>query len=150
MALHRAAYLLYTYRFPLEVQGVLVVGPNPTFLRYIDQVLPSLGETGVELSTATGLYKRARPVAAEAPEVAHLKGDPRMAQFIRRAVHQRERPLRKTAEIPYGRAVLTLTPGGFRRNSGRRTAPVWHTQRPSPCGRDASLGASRRSARTSC
>ncbi|MGD0808197.1 MAG: hypothetical protein ABSA91_00595 [Acidimicrobiales bacterium] len=110
VALHRAAYLLYTYRFPLEVQGVLVVGPNPTFLRYIDQVLPSLGETGVELSTATGLYKRARPVAAEAPEVAHLKGDPRMAQFIRRAVHQRERPLRKTAEIPYGRAVLTLSP----------------------------------------
>ena len=110
VALHRAAYLLYTYRFPLEVQGVLVVGPNPTFLRYIDQVLPSLGETGVELSTATGLYKRARPVAAEPPDVARLKGDPRMAQFIRRAVHQRERPLRRTAEIPYGRAVLTLTP----------------------------------------
>ncbi|HUC14464.1 MAG TPA: AAA family ATPase [Acidimicrobiales bacterium] len=110
VALHRAAYLLYTYRFPLEVQGVLVVGPNPTFLRYIDQVLPSLGETGVELSTASGLYKRARPVAAEPSDVARLKGDPRMAQFIRRAVHQRERPLRKTAEIPYGRAVLTLTP----------------------------------------
>jgi DNA helicase IV len=109
VALHRAAYLLYTYRFPLEVQGVLVVGPNPTFLRYIDQVLPSLGETGVELSTATGLYKRARPVAAEPADVARLKGDPRMAQFIRRAIHQRERPLRKTAEIPYGRAVLTLT-----------------------------------------
>jgi len=46
VALHRAAYLLYTHRFPLEGQGVLVVGPNPTFLRYIDQVLPSLGETG--------------------------------------------------------------------------------------------------------
>ncbi len=110
VALHRAAYLLYTYRFPLEVQGVLVVGANPTFLRYIDQVLPSLGETGVELSTATGLYKRARPVAAEPADVARLKGDPRMAQFIRRAVHQRERPLRRTAEIPYGRAVLTFTP----------------------------------------
>jgi DNA helicase IV len=125
VALHRAAYLLYTYRFPLEVQGVLVVGPNPTFLRYIDQVLPSLGETGVELSTATGLYKRARPVAAEPADVARLKGDPRMAQFIRRAVHQRERPLRRTAEIPYGRAVLTLTPeasaeivGAARRRSG--------------------------------
>jgi DNA helicase IV len=110
VALHRAAYLLYTYRFPLEVQGVLVVGPNPTFLRYIDQVLPSLGETGVELSTATGLYKRARPVATEPADVARLKGDPRMAQFIRRAVHQRERPLRRAAEIPYGRAVLALTP----------------------------------------
>jgi DNA helicase IV len=51
VALHRAAYLLYTHRFPLERQGVLVVGPNPLFLRYIEQVLPSLGETGVSLST---------------------------------------------------------------------------------------------------
>ena len=129
VALHRAAYLLYTYRFPLEVQGVLVVGPNPTFLRYIDQVLPSLGETGVELSTATGLYKRARPVATEPADVARLKGDPRMAQFIRRAVHQRERPLRRAAEIPYGRAVLALTPeasaelvAAARRRSGTHNA----------------------------
>jgi DNA helicase IV len=110
VALHRAAYLLYTHRFPLEVQGVLVVGPNPTFLRYIDQVLPSLGETGAELSTASGLYKGAKAVATEPVPVARLKGDPRMARFIRRAVRQRERPLRSTAEIPYGHLVLTLTP----------------------------------------
>src|SRR5438445_6395533 len=49
VALHRAAYLLYTHRFPLEGQGVLVVGPNRLFLGYIEQVLPSLGEAGVEL-----------------------------------------------------------------------------------------------------
>jgi hypothetical protein len=110
VALHRAAYLLYTHRFPLEGQGVLVVGPNPTFLRYIDQVLPSLGETGVELSTATGLYRGARPSATESPATARLKGDPRMARFVRRAVHQRERPLRKAVQIPYGRWALTLTP----------------------------------------
>src|SRR6185369_14264986 len=48
VALHRAAYLLYTYRFPLEDQGVLVVGPNRVFLRYIHRVLPSLGEAGIE------------------------------------------------------------------------------------------------------
>ncbi|MGP8208881.1 MAG: HelD family protein [Acidimicrobiales bacterium] len=110
VALHRAAYLLYTHRFPLEGQGVLVVGPNPTFLRYIDQVLPSLGETGVEMSTAAGLYKQARPTATESPAAARLKGDPRMARFVRRAVLQRERPLRKAVRIPYGRSVLTLTP----------------------------------------
>src|SRR6266487_4569495 len=46
VALHRAAYLLYTHRERLARRGVLVVGPNPTFLRYIEQVLPSLGETG--------------------------------------------------------------------------------------------------------
>ena len=55
VALHRAAYLLYTHRFPLERQGVLVIGPNPLFLRYIEHVLPSLGESGVTLSTIEGL-----------------------------------------------------------------------------------------------
>ena len=51
VALHRAAYLLYTYRRQLEKRGVLVIGPNATFLRYIGQVLPSLGETSVLLAT---------------------------------------------------------------------------------------------------
>lgn len=110
VALHRAAYLLYTYRFPLEMQGVLVVGPNRTFLRYIDQVLPSLGETGVEMSTAIGLYRHSRPSAPEPEALARLKGDPRMAQLVRRAVRQRQRPLRKPARVPYGRTVLVLTP----------------------------------------
>jgi DNA helicase IV len=43
VALHRAAYLLYTHRQRLARRGVLVVGPNPTFLRYIEQVLPRWG-----------------------------------------------------------------------------------------------------------
>ena len=55
VALHRAAYLLYTHRFPLEEQGVLVIGPNRVFLRYIEQVLPSLGEAGVELAVLSDL-----------------------------------------------------------------------------------------------
>ena len=55
VALHRAAYLLYTHRFPLEGQGVLVVGPNRLFLGYIEQVLPSLGEAGVELAVLADL-----------------------------------------------------------------------------------------------
>jgi len=56
VALHRAAYLLYTHRDRLARRGVLVVGPNPTFLRYIGQVLPSLGETSVVLSTVGQLF----------------------------------------------------------------------------------------------
>ena len=55
VALHRAAYLLYTHRFPLEGQGLLVVGPNRLFLGYIEQVLPSLGEAGVELAVLADL-----------------------------------------------------------------------------------------------
>lgn len=111
VALHRAAYLLYTHRFPLESQGVLVVGPNPTFLRYISHVLPSLGESGVELTTIAGLYSHARASATDDPFAARLKGDPRMARVIARAVADRQRPLRHTVEIPYGRALLRLSPG---------------------------------------
>ena len=110
VALHRAAYLLYTHRFPLERQGVLVIGPNPLFLRYIEHVLPSLGESGVTLSTVTGLVHGLQPRAEEAAEVARLKGDQRMAKVIARALRSRQRPLRRTATIPYGAGTLRLTP----------------------------------------
>jgi hypothetical protein len=110
VALHRAAYLLYTHRFPLERQGVLVVGPNPTFLRYIEHVLPSLDESGVDLSTVTGLFAGARPSGVEDEETARLKGDPRMARVIARAVADRERPLRRAVQVPYGPRTLRITP----------------------------------------
>jgi DNA helicase IV len=109
VALHRAAYLLYTYRFPLERQGVLVVGPNPLFLRYIEQVLPSLGETGVTLSTVAGLVPEIHASAVEDDAVAGLKGDARMARVIARAVRTRERPLKKPAQVPFGVAMLTMS-----------------------------------------
>jgi DNA helicase IV len=113
VALHRAAYLLYTHRFPLERQGVLVVGPNPTFLRYIEYVLPSLGESGVELSTVSGLFGPLH-VSGRAghddSDTTRLKGDPRMVRFLARAAGDRQRPLRRAVQIPYGRAFLRLTP----------------------------------------
>jgi DNA helicase IV len=115
VALHRAAYLLYTHRFPLERQGVLVVGPNPLFLRYIEQVLPSLGETGVTLSTVSGLVPEIR-VRSEGPvDVARLKGDARMAKVVARAVATRERPLPEDVAVPYGALVLRLTAADSRR-----------------------------------
>jgi DNA helicase IV len=109
VALHRAAYLLYTHRFPLERQGVLVVGPNPLFLRYIEQVLPSLGETGVTLSTVSGMVPEVRARESEPEDVARLKGDIRMAKFIGRAVRTRQRPLAEDVTIPYGALLLRLT-----------------------------------------
>ena len=109
VALHRAAYLLYTHRFPLERQGVLVVGPNPLFLRYIEQVLPSLGETGVTLSTVAGMVPEIRIVENGPSEVARLKGDPRMAKVISRAVRTRERALADDVAVPYGALLLRLT-----------------------------------------
>ena len=108
VALHRAAYLLYTHRFPLERQGVLVIGPNPLFLRYIEHVLPSLGESGVTLSTVSGLVHGVTVRAEDDAEVARLKGDARMAGFLARAVRSRQRGLRHDARVPFGSTVLRL------------------------------------------
>jgi DNA helicase IV len=108
VALHRAAYLLYTHRFPLERQGVLVVGPNPLFLRYIEQVLPSLGETGVSLSTVAGLVPEVRVRGVDDAAMAKLKGDVRMVDVLARAVRTRQRPLRHDVEVPFGAGVLRL------------------------------------------
>ena len=108
VALHRAAYLLYTHRFPLERQGVLVIGPNPLFLRYIEHVLPSLGESGITLSTIEGLVHGVGVRAEDPPGVARLKGEARMASLVARAVRSRQRPLRRDAEVPFGAAVLRL------------------------------------------
>ncbi len=110
VALHRAAYLLYTHRFPLERQGVLVIGPNPLFLRYIENVLPSLGESGVTLSTISGLVHGVQARHEDCPAVARLKGDGRMAAVMARAVRGRQRPLRRPVRVPFGSAVLRLQP----------------------------------------
>ncbi|HYA67466.1 MAG TPA: DNA/RNA helicase domain-containing protein, partial [Acidimicrobiales bacterium] len=111
VALHRAAYLLYTHRFPLERQGVLVIGPNPLFLRYIEHVLPSLGESGVTLSTITGLVHGAQVRGEDEPPVARLKGEARMTTFVAQAVRSRQRALRHDAVVPFGSALLRLSVG---------------------------------------
>jgi DNA helicase IV len=94
VALHRAAYLLYTFRRRLGAQGVLLVGPSPVFIRYIEHVLPSLGEQDVQLSTIGGLRPSLRVRATEPYATAALKGDARMVKVVERAVKDRERPLR--------------------------------------------------------
>jgi DNA helicase IV len=86
VGLHRAAYLLYEHRARLAREGVLVVGPNPVFLRYISQVLPSLGETSATQTTVDGLLSlRFRIVDEDPRAVAAIKGDARMVELIARA-----------------------------------------------------------------
>jgi DNA helicase IV len=85
VGLHRAAYLLYEHS-RLRREGVLVVGPNDTFVRYISRVLPTLGESQVVHSSVDGLVADRRKTVAEEPELAALKGDARMAEVLRRAV----------------------------------------------------------------
>ncbi|KFI93363.1 ATP-dependent DNA helicase [Bifidobacterium saguini DSM 23967] len=97
VALHRAAYLLYTHRRTLERSGVLVVGPSSAFLHYIDQVLPSLGETGVVSRTISDLIPGITATATDTPYTAKLKGDRRMAQVVANAIASR---IRIPANLP--------------------------------------------------
>jgi DNA helicase IV len=113
VALHRAAYLLYTYRFPLEDQGVLVIGPNRVFLRYIERVLPSLGEAGVEQVVLNDLipdveWARFGVDPADSHLAAMVKGDLRMAEVIDKAVTDRERALRDDVVVPFKSGYVRL------------------------------------------
>jgi DNA helicase IV len=115
VALHRAAYLLYTHRELLSTRAVLIVGPNDTFLRYISQVLPSLAETGVLLSTPGDLFPGETARREEPAEVAEIKGRLAMVDVLAAAVADRQR--RPTEKITLGvdlhgeRETLRLEPG---------------------------------------
>ncbi len=116
IGLHRVAYLLYSHRLLLDRQGVLLVGPNPTFLRYVEHVVPSLGETGLRLATPADLVPGVRADGpADAEPVAAVKADARMAAVLAAAVGLRQRPLRQAVEVPDGRRFLRLSPGATRR-----------------------------------
>ncbi|GAQ52335.1 HelD family protein [Streptomyces acidiscabies] len=91
VGLHRAAYLLYTHPRRIQRAGLLILGPNRTFLSYISEVLPSLGETGVRQSTLLEEIAL-HPVTGTDPRAAAvLKHDPRMAEVLRRALYGRVR-----------------------------------------------------------
>ena len=88
VALHRAAYLLYSDRRRYEGGGVLVVGPSGVFMRYIERVLPSLGETAVALRSLGEVVDGVRAARHDEPAVADIKGSERMAELLRRTARQ--------------------------------------------------------------
>ena len=90
VALHRIAYLLYTWREQLTRTGVLVVGPNTTFLEYISRVLPELGETGVVLSTVDQLVPGFTPAGSGSTAGREVKGSIEMVTILKRAVQAYE------------------------------------------------------------
>jgi len=90
VALHRAAYLLYSHRERLASAGVLVVGPSRSFLEYIEAVLPSLGETGVVTASLGTLFPGVEATTEDAAAVAELKGSLEMAKLLQRAVKSRQ------------------------------------------------------------
>jgi DNA helicase IV len=85
VGLHRASYLLYQHREEFGRRGVLVVGPNSTFMEYVSHVLPTLGEENVEQRAVGELLEGVEAGRVEARDVAAVKGDVRMADVLRRA-----------------------------------------------------------------
>ena len=132
VGLHRAAFLLYEHRELLSREGVLVVGPNPVFLRYISQVLPSLGETTATQMTVDQLLSlRFRVRAVDLDRVAAVKGDARMASVIARATGQMIRLPEEGMTLRYRARRLELSHAeleGLVADAQRRDAPV-STQR---------------------
>ena len=88
VALHRAAFLLYTDRARYERGGVLVIGPSGVFMRYIERVLPSLGETAVALRSLGQVVDGVTATRHDSPWVAEVKGSARMAEVLRRTARQ--------------------------------------------------------------
>lgn len=109
VGLHRAAWLLYEHRDRLERQGLLVLGPNPVFLSYVSEVLPSLGEVAVSQTTLAGLASSWRVSGREPAETAALKGREEMAELLERAARAACRPpgSGRSASTPWGALELS-------------------------------------------
>jgi DNA helicase IV len=102
VGLHRAAYLLYAYRDQLSRSGVLVVGPNASFLRYIGDVLPALGEIEAKQTTVEEMVGRVRIAGPGSAAVDVLKGDARMAEVLHRAVWSQVLVPKEALVVPRG------------------------------------------------
>ena len=110
VALHRVAYLLYTYRDQLAATGVLIIGPNATFLDYISHVLPELGETGVVLSTVGQLYPGLMPKAQESSISREVKGSEEMVTILTEHVRSYQRVPSSNQRVRIGSIELDVTP----------------------------------------
>ncbi|MFF0264861.1 HelD family protein [Kribbella sp. NPDC004536] len=135
VGLHRAAYLLYAYRDQLSRAGVLVVGPNASFLRYIGDVLPALGEIEAKQTTVEELVGRVKIAGPGPAPVDVLKGDARMAEVLHRAVWAHVRQPDDALVVPRGahrwrvptyqaeELVNELRTRGIRYGAGRAMLP---------------------------
>nr|WP_143341292.1 IS3 family transposase [Corynebacterium urinipleomorphum] len=132
VALHRVAYLLYTWRDQLARTGVLVVGPNRTFLDYISRVLPELGETGVVLSTVGDLVPGIAPTATESLVAREVKGSEDMALILKRAVRNLQTVPDEDIALSIDGIDLAVTPAmvAGARTRARRSRKPHNEARP--------------------
>ncbi len=127
VATHRAAYLLYRDRRRFEGGGVLIVGPSPMFIAYIERVLPSLGESSVSLRALGEVLDGASATSVDPPAGAAVKGSLRMRRFLERAVRDRPPGAPDRLRVTYAGEVLQLGPADLaaaRRAVSRRRRPV--------------------------
>jgi DNA helicase IV len=106
VALHRAAHLLYRDRRRYEGAGVLLVGPSPVFMSYVERVLPSLGEDTAELRALGAIVDGVTSDRLDSPHLAALKGSLRMRRFLQRAVRQSPPDVPTELRIVYGGQLL--------------------------------------------
>ena len=111
VALHRAAFLLFSDRRRYEGGGVLVVGPSGVFMRYIERVLPSLGETAVALRSLGEVVGGIRATRHDEPAVADIKGATRMAELLRRTARQHAPGAPTSFRIYWRDDTIVLDPG---------------------------------------
>ena len=123
VALHRAAYLLYTDRRRYETGGVLVVGPSGVFMRYIERVLPSLGETAVALRSLGEVVGGLRSIRHDDPAVALVKGSERMAELMRRTARQQAPSSPKEFRVFWRDDVVHLDRGAARQAAAPADGP---------------------------
>ncbi|MFF4279749.1 HelD family protein [Streptomyces kronopolitis] len=102
VGLHRVAYLLYAHRERLARSGTLVIGPNRSFLHYIEQVLPALGELEVKQATVDDLVGHVEVRGTDEAAAATVKGDARMAEVLRRAVRSHITPPQEPCVVVRG------------------------------------------------
>jgi hypothetical protein len=114
VGLHRVSWLLFNLRDRLEPNDVLIVGPNPAFVRYISAVLPSLGDQAVVQLPLSALGPRVRIGSVDPPAVRRLKGDRRMLRLLERGLRNRQRVTTDDVELRVGGRPVSL--------NGRRIA----------------------------
>lgn len=132
VALHRVAYLLYTWRDQLAKTGVLIIGPNRTFLEYISRVLPELGETGVVLATIGELYPGVRPTGVEDLLTREIKGSVEMVGILGNAVKTYQRLPDLPVELDVDGITLSIDAGTVAgsRTRARRSRQPHNLARP--------------------
>ena len=110
VALHRAAYQLYQNRERLEHSGVLILAPSKNFLRYIERVLPSLGESAVVMMTPGEIFPGIKTTSHDSEAVGVIKGDLKMAKVLKKALKQRQLVPKEKIELNIDGVRLELNP----------------------------------------